>query len=416
MSTGEGVAAAVRSRPAVRAPLQASALAGLVAAGWVFVAMVGGLAGITPAGAAAGAGAAVLAAGLLAPSGAGALPLLGHGVLVGTITVALAASDRGTVPMIVTMAVVAVVAIAVAWRTDDRLGLKLGALTGAGLIVLTVGTAAAGEAIGRPAAAVVLAGCVVGFGVCTEAARAYRPLGLLVAPFLVAGVIAAAGSSEAVVPVLGFAAAGGVAVDRAPLALGLLALAAAALPAAAPAAGLFAAAAVLAAALGRREAVVLGLPGVVAVAAVAVAVPPGVGTVALAVATGAAGATLVTRAGRRSPSSSWPPAARWANRAPALALGAWLLVAPGSWTWAGDAGLQAYDKGAAVAASAGVLAVVLAWTRRRLPVWTPPPLLTSSPPVLPPAQGAGPAVRTAVLASMLGVVASLTWLVLASLR
>ena len=49
---------------------------------------------------------------------------------------------------------------------------------------------------------------------------------------------------------------------------------------------------------------------------------------------------------------------------PGLALGAWLLVAPGSWGWVGAADLGAYDRGAAAAAAAGLLALAAASSLR----------------------------------------------------
>ena len=43
---------------------------------------------------------------------------------------------------------------------------------------------------------------------------------------------------------------------------------------------------------------------------------------------------------------------------PALVAGAWLLVAPGSWTWTGPGRLGAYDVGAARALAVALLVVL----------------------------------------------------------
>jgi hypothetical protein len=143
-------------------------------------------------------------------------------------------------------------------------------------------------------------------------------------------------------------------LDRPPAALTLLALAALAAPGSTRGpALLLAAAGALAATLGVPAAAALGVPGGVALA-IALAARGGgaafvVGVLAGVVALALAAAVL--RAG---------PLPRVQLRmAPTFALGAWLLVAPGSWDWVGPVGLRAYDVGAARAVAGAGLCLML---------------------------------------------------------
>jgi hypothetical protein len=113
-----------------------------------------------------------------------------------------------------------------------------------------------------------------------------------------------------------------------------------------------AAAGTLAAALGWPAAAALGVPGGVALA-IALAARGGgaafmVGLLAGVVALALAAAVL--RAGPLPRPSAWS--------LPVLALGAWLVVAPGTWAWVGPVGLHAYDVGAARAVAGAALCLI----------------------------------------------------------
>jgi hypothetical protein len=188
----------------------------------------------------------------------------------------------------------------------------------------------------------------------------------LACPALVVAVVAAAHLPESTGVVLAGAAALAAAllVHRPAAALAALAVAAAVVDPTVPAARLLAAAAVLSLVLEHRAAVVVALPGASALAAGLVAVEPAGPVVALSVAAGAtalalgaaaAGTPLV--AGPKHGRLRGPNGIRPAVEAvPALALSGWLLLAPSTWTWAGRAGLDGYDRGAAVALAAAALA------------------------------------------------------------
>jgi hypothetical protein len=136
-------------------------------------------------------------------------------------------------------------------------------------------------------------------------------------------------------------------------ALTLLGLAALVAPGAARGSGLLlAAAGVLAAAIGYPAAAVLGVPGGIALA-IALAARGGgaafivgvlVGAVALALAVAVHAVPL--------------PRIRW-WMAPTLALGGWLLIAPGTWGWVGSVNLRAFDVGAARAVAGAALCILL---------------------------------------------------------
>jgi hypothetical protein len=158
------------------------------------------------------------------------------------------------------------------------------------------------------------------------------------------------------------ARAGRPLVDRPVAALGLLSLAVLTGPGAARPAGLLlASAATLAAAIGVPGGAVLGFPGVVGVA-IALATRGGAAALAEGVLAGIVALALAAAALR----AGAPDRPRlWAL--PPLAAGTWLLVAPGSWTWVGFAGLKSYDLGAALAAAGAGLYLASVELRRRVP-------------------------------------------------
>lgn len=184
---------------------------------------------------------------------------------------------------------------------------------------------------------------------------------VLVVPALVIGLPAAdALPASAVAVVLGAAALVAAWFAGPALPLAALALLAAAVPGGLPAASLLAAAAVLATPFVERgpAPAVLGLPGGVALAAAVVAGPVSVPRVAAALAlVGVVGVLATRRADFDLDTKVELPLV------PTLAVSAWLLLAPATWDWVGDARIDHWDLGAALAAAAGIAAVV---GRRRL--------------------------------------------------
>jgi hypothetical protein len=168
------------------------------------------------------------------------------------------------------------------------------------------------------------------------------------------------------------AAASGVTVAVAAFGPPSAALAAAgmavtALPANAPGAFLFFAAAALAGGLDAAPgaALVLGLPAAAETVTVLVRVGDTSASATLVVCGIAAGALALLLRARRRPG----PVMEWrVGAVPAVIAAAWLVVAPGTWTWAGPTHLRAYDFGAAVAVAAGLAAVVARWAVDRSPV------------------------------------------------
>lgn len=337
-----------------------------VTVAFVILAVSGGgrLAGVdvSPLAAAAAAGAAALGASLRpqpATQGrAGKLrPLAPLAVLLAVPAVsAVAAAGRSPVAMLV--AVAGVVALDVAVNGERG-------LAPAGMVAIGLGLALAGFVAADPdpsawtltvsgpaEAAFVTAGGAV---VVLAGALARDPR-LLARVAVVPGALLAV---TAVPHVDGLAAAavlagGGAAVAaalRQPAAgAALVGLAAAATPATEGAALLLLAGAVLAVPLRPPWAGAPLLPGAVALTfELAWAPVEGAGVV---VAVGAAVVAMVMAA---------VPGGRLRLRAghvPAVGLGAWLVLAPGSWTWAGPPELEAYEVGVTRAAAAGLLAVV----------------------------------------------------------
>src|SRR5204863_8356911 len=103
----------------------------------------------------------------------------------------------------------------------------------------------------------------------------------------------------------------------------------------------------------------LGVPGGVALA-IALAARGGTAAFVLGVFAGVVALALAAAAVREG---ELPRPTLWA--APVLVVGAWLLLAPGTWGWVGPVSLRAYDIGAARALAGGALClVVLALLRR----------------------------------------------------
>ena len=101
----------------------------------------------------------------------------------------------------------------------------------------------------------------------------------------------------------------------------------------------------------------LGLPGAVALAAAVAIGPLSVSRVAAAIALVGVVAVFATRPGHLDTDVDLP-------LVPTLVVGGWLLVAPATWDWVGDARIDHWDLGAVLAVVAGIAAVVV---RRRLP-------------------------------------------------
>jgi hypothetical protein len=149
------------------------------------------------------------------------------------------------------------------------------------------------------------------------------------------------------------ARAGRPLLDRPAAGLFLLGLAALVVPGAARGPGLLlVSAGVVALAFGVPAAAALGVPGGIGLA-VALAARGGGAAFAVGVLGGLVAlalASVVLRAGTAPRPSIWT--------APVLAVGAWLLVAPGTWGWVGPAALHAYDVGAARAVAGGALCLL----------------------------------------------------------
>lgn len=178
---------------------------------------------------------------------------------------------------------------------------------------------------------------------------------VLVVPAVAFGVPAADALSPSMIAVLAGAAAVAAVwfTEDAVLPLAASALAATAVPGGRPAASLLAAAAVLAVPFvdrGRLPAL-LGLPGVAALAAAIAAGPVGFPRATVTVAVAATVALLLLRT--RIPEGA---ALGW-SLAPAATVGLWLLVAPGTWEWVGDARLGHWDVGAVLAVVGAGIAV-----------------------------------------------------------
>ena len=283
----------------------------------------------------------------------------------GMLAATMAGADR---PAGVTALAVAVVVVAFAGAFRRWWPVAVLALAGGGLWAFAVARGAdrlSGMTSGGSVAWIALAGgACLALGACEdghEGAGRHRrrhpsmpALTLLVVPGLVIAMSAARvvrGGWVLAAPA-GSAALVSIALGRSAAALGALAVSAAA-AGFAPAAWLLGAGAAVAVGLGDSAGTaILGLPGAVVVAAT-VSRSGGLSrdSLALVAALGAVAAVGLVRGGQL------PSLTDWRLSAPA-AIGAWLLVGPGSWKWAGVQGLTAYDRGAAVAVSVAGLTVV----------------------------------------------------------
>lgn len=294
--------------------------------------------------------------GLAAGRGPGTVPAAMAAALAFAAAAAVLAaprSDRAPLALLAAGASVCAAAGAVDLRAGDGkwavpgLGpggrlVATGSLDRAVLVALLVAAAlaVAAGAVGRSRAGAVLL-------------AAGLALGLPVAPARPGGAVVTA-------VLLGLALVS-AARDRAALGLGLLSLAAATGPSAmTPASLLLGAAAVVVIALDRPGALLAALPAAVSLVAGAND-DRGALAVILAVAAGLVGLLLA-----RSATAAHRPLATDAltdlsaitpGAVPAGAVGAWLVLAPGTWGWT-RASLTAYDRGAARALAAALVAVV----------------------------------------------------------
>ncbi|MBW3536812.1 MAG: hypothetical protein KY395_03460 [Actinobacteria bacterium] len=365
------------------------ALGGAVVAFWIMLAAAGGgvvegfglTISLSPAGAAAAAGTALLG-GSSAPSRADTLAAALAGMLLLPIAVAVAASGEDARPLVAVLVLVAGLGVTAGGR-HRAARLRAVALAGVGTALLGAAVVAAdqtghvltatGPAFGTPmvAGGALLALAGAGGSVGVPALKPLLVVGLL------AGVVSASSVGDLWVPLLVGAAAIGIAAVRPAAAFGLFAIAVAALPGAQPAASLIAAGVIVAIALDRDWAVVATLPGLIAM--VETLTLPGplaprvivAGTaIALSVViasdlfarrtrprTAQEGSRLATTVDLAALPRAGPRRAE-RHRIPALVVAAWLLVAPGTWSWAGETRLGDYDAGAGRAVAVAALILV----------------------------------------------------------
>lgn len=351
------------------------AAAAMIAAAWSAVALSGGADlgfRATPIAAAAAAGVALLAGWLPLPNDRVDAIRSALGLLALPLAVAVAASGESLLP-------VCAVAIAIAvldgpsWERPHALA-GAGGLTLAAVLLWRAGAGwslpTGGRGSATTAAAVLLAAGLTLIVGATDLGRPAARLTLLV-PGLVAGLAAvpvlAAGTGMAGAGVLAAAVAWRGGRPAAVLGLAAVAIAAAG-PGLRPAAVLLAAAAVLAAAIDTPGAVILAVPGAIATVVAVDALMTGEAAGA-AVVLAVVAAVLVVR-------TDWaaipedvvlPPTGRDLPRAAPLALGVWLLVAPGSWGIADAAGMRPYDRGALIALATALAAAALAGAWAHVP-------------------------------------------------
>jgi hypothetical protein len=360
------------SRPS-RLPLPTTAFLGgaatVAALAWAYLVAVGadGEAGpfhISALEAAAGCGAALSMAAVV-PGLTGRRAAVGAGLALTAIGVVLTGGTAMSAWAVVGGLALAAAAAVDATPASERLGPALGAA--AVVAAVTSGflllhsrasrwTLPSEGPLPRPSAVALLVGAAA--LVVVAGRRADRPTAAFMAVGLVLGLAAASGRAgddelAAAAVALGTGAVVAAGLRRGPLAVALVALAAAAGPLPlAPASRLLAAGAVVALVVDRRWALLAAVPGGVSLAA---GVLDDGGRLALAMAlAGLVVAAVVAWTAAEDTGGGRVP--DWAT-VPALAAGAWLVVAPGSWTWTG-ATLGAYDEGAALAVAAGFLAVV----------------------------------------------------------
>ena len=339
------------------------AFGAFIAAAWAALALAGGVqsgdVNLTAAGAAAACGAAVVASTVrphprdtlwLGPAAA---------ILVVPTAVAWAASGRHAAALFFLLAPVA----GAAGVDGDGpplpslAGLVGAALAVAGLVASSGGLRPWELAPDGSDAALLLVG---GGALLAFAGAAARPGGvgrILAVPGLVIALAAVPEAPERVVAVGASAAvvATAVLLRRAPASLALLAVAAAA-ASTIPAPRLLAAGAVVAMAVAVPLAsAVLALPGLVALASALSGMTVSVSTVSV----GAAALVVLGLLAGDAPSARRPDLGEVA-RLPAFVLGAWLVLLPTTWRWAGVApeALATYERGALQAVAAGMITVV----------------------------------------------------------
>jgi hypothetical protein len=342
------------------------AVGAVLTAGWLSVALTGGLTAGTidlsalAAAVACGATALVTASPVQRRGGIVLPPAL----LVGLpLSAALAVDGHSALPLL-GCALVSLLSALPRWRAA---GWSLAAgevgvgLVAAGLVlgrndlhpgILRVEGDLAAALLAAAAAALVLAA-----GLAPDGEDGLR---LLVLPGLVIGWIVAplVDGVPVVAAGLTLVAAVLLATRRGPAPLAFAAIALAAVGPARPAAALLAAAVVLLTALGPVVAWPAVLPGAVA-AALALAAGPGrVDQVAAGIAVGLAVLALARTV--RGPAVLAP------RLVPAAAIGLWLAVAPATWSWVGPARLGDYQQGASRALAAALLATVVAWMTGQL--------------------------------------------------
>jgi hypothetical protein len=306
------------------------------------------------------------------------------GVALAATSVALAAGRTATDGI---GAIAALVVVAAASVVAGRPSVRVWATAASGLVAAIAGVVSLRSATNswqlpladaaanhRGDGLLILVGAVL--LVLAGSQRARRPVGLLVpaGAFLAAQAAPLVHRADGLGPAaillaLGAAAValaarfGQAAFHRPAAALTLLALAALVTPGAARGpALLLAAAGTLACPFEWPGVAALGVPGGVGFA---VALAARGGTTAFVV--GAlAGLVAVVLAAVAAREEEVPRLVVWA--APVLALGIWLLVAPGTWGWVGPTGLRSYDLGAARAAAAAALCLIVLVHLGRAPV------------------------------------------------
>ena len=357
-------------------------LVALVTASWVAAALADGDPApidTTAAGAAAAAGTAAVAGSCWARVSSQPLWLAVTTLIV--LPVAVAAGTRGSAPvMVIGLLVLAVAEVIASLAPDPSEPSSSGPTSReevwlqAGLVLVATSVLIAAIAAGHDrngewaftaqsdvagwfglgGAAVLVAAAALGPARGRAFAVPGLLVGLVVGPGLSAVAVAVAGGTLAV---LSAALLG----RRPGVALGFLGLGATAFSGGRPGAALLLAGAALALSYAADHPAtgLLGLPGAAALGGDVLTAGGGGAPVVLAVAMAATAVLLALAATRPGPRLHLGAQA-WAAL-PAAVLAAWLVLAPGTWTWTGAAGLGIYDRGAAAAAAGGAVVVLIRW-------------------------------------------------------
>ena len=354
-----------------------------VTAGWVVVALSGGdwAPGHGSSGPAVAAGASALVGAGWWPRAARSLAPAGAALVALPVAVAAAAGGSAWPAAAVVAALVA---------GEVAAGLRVGRARGPWLALLVVGAvvllaaAAAGldtdplirelhagpvasslSGAGREVSGAPLLGAaagaflLLGAGLAPPRARAPALPGLIVGMASVAQLPAP--PVAVVLCAAAAAVAGALGPERTGLCLGLLGLAAGSVPGGVVAGVMLASGATLALAVHHPAAVLFGLPGAASLAQLVVA--EGLGVTGAVVALATAGVAFVLASRLHVAEPAWPRP----GVIPALVLGLWLVLLPGTWGWAGGYVLRRYDGGAVLAAAAGIGAVMV--SRADRPGW-----------------------------------------------